>query len=245
VPASSDEVALHRDGYHVGMGPRGPWAWVQRIRLRPETVGDAVEDVRGLMREREKTLASWWVSDWSTPPDVEERLVACGLSVVEGDYDIGALALTTEPPPGPQEVAARATRTVEEHLAATRVADVAFDLPADRRLSDAEVAAEYEASRCSNRAVVYAAWIDGELVATARAYFGPRGGLLAGGCTAPWARGRGAYRALVRARWDDAAARGTPALVVQAGAQSEPILRRLGFEQVCRFRRLHDDLERP
>jgi len=46
--------------------------------------------------------------------------------------------------------------------------------------------------------------------------------------------------ALVRAHWDEAVARDTPALVVQAGTMSAPILRRLGFEQVCRFRRLHD-----
>jgi hypothetical protein len=48
----------------------------------------------------------------------------------------------------------------------------------------------------------------------------------------PEARGRGAYRALVRARWDDAAERGTPALTVHAGALSRPILERLGFVTV-------------
>ena len=45
----------------------------------------------------------------------------------------------------------------------------------------------------------------------------------------PELRGRGAYRALVRARWDHAAARGTPLLVVQAGDLSAPVLDRLGF----------------
>jgi predicted acetyltransferase len=59
-----------------------------------------------------------------------------------------------------------------------------------------------------------------------------------GGAVLPEARGRGAYRALVRARWDDAVARGTPALTVGAGPMSEPILRRLGFEQIVQFRRL-------
>jgi len=38
------------------------------------------------------------------------------------------------------------------------------------------------------------------------------------------ARGRGAYRALVAARWADAVERGTPALVTQAGAMSKPML---------------------
>ena len=45
-------------------------------------------------------------------------------------------------------------------------------------------------------------------------------------------RGRGIYRALVRARWDDAVACGTPALTVLAGRLSGPILEKLGFEVV-------------
>ena len=64
---------------------------------------------------------------------------------------------------------------------------------------------------------------------------------LIGGSTAEWARGRGVYRALVRARWNYAAARGTPALVTDADpATSYPILRSLGFEDVCTIRRLED-----
>ena len=59
---------------------------------------------------------------------------------------------------------------------------------------------------------------------------------LFGGATLPEARGRGAYRALVAARWEDAVARGTPVLVTQAGAMSRPILARLGFREVCEIR---------
>ena len=99
---------------------------------------------------------------------------------------------------------------------------------------------EFERLREAEHERVYAAWVDGRIAGAARAYFTPRGAMMAGGATAPWARGRGAYRALVRARWDDAATRGTPALGVHANARSGPILRRLGFEQVLRFRRLQD-----
>ena len=56
----------------------------------------------------------------------------------------------------------------------------------------------------------------------ASASFGERGAALFGGSTLPEARGRGAYRALVAARWDDAVARGTPVLVTQAGPMSRP-----------------------
>ena len=63
-----------------------------------------------------------------------------------------------------------------------------------------------------------------------------RGVFLIAGSVAPWARGRGVYRALVRARWDFAVAQGTPALVTEALAStSYPIL------QAARLHRgLHD-----
>ena len=50
----------------------------------------------------------------------------------------------------------------------------------------------------------------------------------------PATRGRGCYRALVRARWDAAVELGTPGLAVQAQyGTSFPILRRLGFVEVA------------
>jgi hypothetical protein len=57
------------------------------------------------------------------------------------------------------------------------------------------------------------------------------------------ARGRGAYRALLRARWDDAVALGTPVLITQGGSMSRPILERLGFERVGEVHMLVDTFE--
>ena len=79
---------------------------------------------------------------------------------------------------------------------------------------------------------------------------GPRrptehGLLLYGGATLPHARGRGAYRALLRVRWDDAVALGTPALITQGGAMSRPILERLGFERVGEVDVLLDRFDAP
>jgi GNAT superfamily N-acetyltransferase len=56
----------------------------------------------------------------------------------------------------------------------------------------------------------------------------------------PVYRGRGVYRALVRARWDAALARGTLALVTQAGQMSRPILQRLGFRTLRESREFLD-----
>ena len=113
-------------------------------------------------------------------------------------------------------------------------------MPDAWRRDEAEIVEEYEQLRDDTTSVLYAAWLEGRLVAAGRGFFSSRGVLLAGGSTVPWARGRGAYRALVRARWDDAVSRGTPVLAVQAGAMSAPILAGLGFEKLCQFRRIHD-----
>jgi archaeosine-15-forming tRNA-guanine transglycosylase len=86
----------------------------------------------------------------------------------------------------------------------------------------------------------YIALVDGEPVATGRATSTAAGVLLNGGSTVERARGRGAYRALVVARWADAVAQGKPVLVTQAGAMSRPILAGLGFREVCDIRILLD-----
>ncbi len=72
--------------------------------------------------------------------------------------------------------------------------------------------------------------MDGRVVGTGLAVFGAAGLNLFGGAVLADARGRGVYRALVRARWDLAVQLGTPALTVQAGRMSRPVLERLGFE---------------
>lgn len=89
--------------------------------------------------------------------------------------------------------------------------------------------------------LMHAVWLDGELVCAGTSAPTGHGLLLYGGATVARARGRGAYRALVRARWDDAVALGTPALITQGGGVSRPILERLGFERVGEVHMLLDD----
>ena len=215
---------------------------VQRIRLRDDEIDDAVDAARSFMRVTGASVASWWLSEHSTPADLEERLLDRGLFVVEGDYAIDGMLLTSAPPARPSDVEARAVLTVDEFVAATEAQYAAFDTPTERRRDVSALVDEFELERQSDVVRLYAAWVDSRLVGGGRAIFSPRGALLAGGSTVPWARGRGAYRALVRARWDDAVARGTPALAVAAGSMSAPILARLGFETTCGFRRIEDVL---
>jgi len=214
---------------------------VQGIRLAPNTVEEAVEGARSFMGRHGAHAARWLLCERSTPSDLEERLLALGLTPVARDYELDGMLLTSPPPPGPAEVEARRVRTPEEYVAARLLMYAAFGTPPERRLEEASLKCEFASVERAATGTTYGAWLEGRLAGAARSFFASQGALLAVGATAEWARGRGAYRALVRVRWDDLANRGGGALVVIAGAKSSPILTRLGFEKVLRFRRLADE----
>ncbi len=216
----------------------GVWAAVESIRLRDGEAAEAVTEVRGILERTRTRVASWWVSDRSTPADVEAQLVGAGLQVIPTDYRLDGLLATSPPPPGPPEVEVRRIDNVADWVEVRGLQEETFDNPPERRATPELLAAEFERTS----AVLFGAWLDGELAAAGAAMPTSRGMLLWGGATRPKARGRGCYRALVRARWDEAVRRGTPALTVSANEQSGPVLRRLGFEQVVAFRRLEDVL---
>jgi hypothetical protein len=135
----------------------------------------------------------------------------------------------------------RLVATLEEHACALEVMWEAFATTPERRAAQSERLGElFWAGLDHGATATLLAPVADRPVAAGRATFCDRGALLFGGSTLPEAHRRGAHRALVRARWDEAVRRGTSALVTQAGPGSEPILRRLGFEEVCRLRRPED-----
>jgi hypothetical protein len=207
------------------------WAGVERIRLREGELADAIEEVDAFMHESGAERASWWLTERSTPH--EAAFLASGLQRVETDYLFAAMVLTREPPTVDGIEVRRITR-FDEYAESRRLALEAFAEPNQRDPTEEDLTAEWE------RQVdpIFAAWLDGRMASVGRAFYTRVGAYLMGGSTAAWARGRGAYRAVVRARWDEAVRRGTPALAVGAGPMSRPILERLGFEQVLQFRRL-------
>jgi GNAT superfamily N-acetyltransferase len=219
----------------------GIWAAVAGIRLDDGEAAAAVADVRAELVRARSRVVSWWLSSRSTPPAVEEQLLEAGLQIVPRDYRLDGMLATGPPPPGPTDVEVRRATTAEEWAAVRFFQDSVFDNPPERRPSLESLAAEFERTN----AVLFGAWLDGELAAAAGATPSSRGMLLWGGSTKPEARGRGCYRALVRARWDEAVHRGTPVLTVCANERSSPILAKLGFERVLEFHRLEDVLSRP
>jgi GNAT superfamily N-acetyltransferase len=217
-------------------GADGVWAAVEGVRLRDGEAPEAVAEVRKLLAPTGGRVVSWWLTDRATPQDVEEQLLAAGLEVVADDYRLDGLLATAPPRDGPPEIDVRPATTPEEWAAFRELQDGVFDNPPERRPTREQLLAEFP----TTRNILFGAFLDGELVGAGAASPSSRGMLLWGGSVRADARGRGCYRGLVRARWDEAVRRGTPALTVSANDKSGPVLRRLGFESVLEFRRLED-----
>jgi predicted N-acetyltransferase YhbS len=233
---SGGALVVQTPRFVVVAGADGVWASVQGLRLRDCEAAAAVAEVRALLAPAGTRVVSWWLTERATPDDVEEQLLAAGLRVVGNDYRLDGLLATTPPPPGPPDVEVRRATSAEEWASFRELQDSVFDNPAERRPTREQLLAEF--GRTS--AVLFGAFLDGELVGAGAASPSSRGLLLWGGSVRADARGRGCYRALVRARWDEAVRLGTPALTVSANDRSSPALRKLGFEHVLGFRRLED-----
>ncbi len=209
-------------------------------------VTDPRADERGVpaLLEHVRTLVpagkhvTWFIGPSARPATLADELVALGLHTPYDGVDrYVAMALSAEPPPSPPNVVVREIETYEDYVTMAELTATAFGQPPELREKQRERLPDAFAKYCLDRGrstVSFVAEADGEPAATATALLTERGLFLIGGATAEAARGRGLYRALVRARWDYAVARGTPVLTVHANpATSFPILVRAGFEAFC------------
>jgi hypothetical protein len=231
--AGSERIDTGRYTLCIGTGRK--WNTVQRQRFPLEEVDSVIAEVRATLRERGRTQTQWEVGS-SAPAGLVEALLERGIAQDREPYAV-ALVLTEEPPPAAEGLSARRVETFEEYLAANAVQWEAFEASEEDIAEAREMLPRlYE----STPNLMHAVWLDGEIVCAGTSAPTEHGFLLYGGATVPRARGRGAYRALNRARWDDAVARGTPALITQGGSMSRPILERLGFTRVGEVHMLID-----
>jgi hypothetical protein len=234
-PLSPGAERIETGRYTLCLGVGSTWNTVQRQRFPLEELDDVIEEVRAHLRERGRTRTQWEVGS-KAPDGLVDALLARG---VRRDGDGYAVALVlTEEPPEPAGLVARRIETFDEYAAANAVQWEAFESPA-AEIAEGKAALRQRYEDTVN--LMHGVWLDGELVCAGTATPCEHGLLLYGGATLPRARGRGAYRALIRARWDDAVALGTPALITQGGTMSRPILERLGFERVGEVHMLVDE----
>jgi GNAT superfamily N-acetyltransferase len=230
VPLRPGHERIVTDRYVLWLGGRDqPGSNVaQRFRFSVGELDAVRAEIQEHVRDRGRTVCSWEVGSSATPADLVERLLELGLEEDDEPLRLG-MALTTPPPEVPG-VEVRRAETDDDRRLAARIAAAVFGTP------------YVEPATPGSGTVVYLAYVDGRPVARATGSFTEHGVTLFGGAVLPEARGRGAYRALVRARWDDAVSRRTPLAVTDAGSQSRPILARLGFREVCTIRALIDRL---
>ena len=209
-----------------GRGDEPGWNVAQRFRLRAGELDEVRAEIHAHLRRAGGRRARWEVGSQCDAGDLVERLLRARARRRRADAARGrdgADRAAGAPPPAGVEV--RRAESDEELLDGRpdrrgRVRRPGADRCANRRRRPDNVDLPRVPRRQAGRARPPA-----RSRSTASTLFG--------GATLPEARGRGAYRALVAARWDDAVARGTPVLVTQAGAMSRPILATLGFREVC------------
>jgi hypothetical protein len=184
------------------------------------------------------------VGDHAQPADLGEHLLRLGAIPDADDPLFTGMVLEREPEPA-VGVEVRPIETFEEDAAATEAQWRSFHFTEEQKAElRPNLRERYETVEAFDQWERFIALVDGAIVGSAASAYLPLGAYLMAGNVVAEARGRGVYRALVRARWDAAVAHGTPRLIVQAGAMSKPILDRLGFETVCTIRAFRDSTSR-
>jgi GNAT superfamily N-acetyltransferase len=222
-----DCVLLHQ----VGMS-YPPASGAYRLRFEPAIVDDRIAAVREWFRGHGREEFVWWIGSSATPSDLETRLLEQGAT----PWEDGVIAsmLTEQPPPEVPGIEVRRVETFEEFVVGREIAWATAGFTEQQAAETrATLPGKWEERRRTDNGASYVAYVDDEPVASGDMIFLPFASFLSGASTKPAYRGRGVYRALVRARWDEAARRGTPALIVGAGRMSRPILERIGFRAVA------------
>lgn len=242
LPARPSTARLDAGDVVLRHFPHSPHYWygsATRPRFSDSTVDRRVAEVRDWFREQGRREFMWMVGDSATPIGLADRLLASGARWDE-DPDGEAMILDHEPPPAPSGIVIRRIETLADYAASMRIAleDAGLE---EWAKTEAGLEAAWAEARTDDQMYGFLAVEAGEPIGFAQLVWLTNGlPYLGGATTLRAARGHGAFRALVRARWDEAAARATPLLLVQAGRMSAPILAGLGFRTVGHVRTLVD-----
>jgi GNAT superfamily N-acetyltransferase len=174
----------------------------------------------------------WKVYDYDQPPDLKERLNACGFTVEEKEA-IMVLDLEHAPARLWQPVIHNVQRIADPE----KISDV---LAVEEKVWNEDFSwlghfLREALSRYPEQMSVYVAYMGGQAVSAAWTYFPKRSQFasLWGGSTHSDFRGKGLYTALLAVRAQEARARQVSYLTVDASDMSRPILEKFGFERIA------------
>lgn len=218
----SEVVLLHRPG-------GGAWSSLaSRIRFDVANIDSNVVATRSWFHGHGVDEFRWLIGRSATPEGVSAELIERGALPDAAEPELAAMVLDREPPRVPG-INVRPIASLADFERMQSISRDVFGGP-DALGGQTAVRARWNEFRATPGSAAFLAELDGAPVAygvMSRIEHGPV--LLAGGVTLPEARGHGAYRALIRARWEAARDAGIPILVTQAQASSRPILEGLGF----------------
>jgi GNAT superfamily N-acetyltransferase len=220
----------------------------QFVEPLPElTVADvdaAVEEAREAVRAHGRSALVWLTGPdhpWLGDALVQRGLLHEDSSALESTET--AMVMLGDPGERANAVMVSVVDSYDAFVTSTDVEAIAFGASGDElratRAQNADRWNDYASDHANRR---WNAAIDGQVVGTAAGAFGEGGLNLFGGAVLPEARGNGVYRALVQARWEAAVRHGTPALTVQAGRMSRPVLEKLGFTAIAEMPTFVDEL---
>src|SRR5512132_3907837 len=232
-PPRPGEERVVRPGYAAIIGTESDAHHnvVQRLRLAEDEVAATVAEVRAIFAAKGRRQITWEVGDHAEPKDLAERLIALGMKPFAPNDLSVAMVLTRPLVSMDTAVTVRRVTTFEEFARGSWIFRRGFESD-DAPETDPEVAQRWTEHRSVATHERYMAFDGNEPIAVADAVFLEAGVVMCGGATIASARSKGAYRALINARWEEGQRRGTPTLITQAGPMSRPILERLGFEEV-------------
>jgi GNAT superfamily N-acetyltransferase len=227
-----------RPDYVLDLSPSSENSTVSRVRTTTDRLDVTIGEVRKALRDNGFTGCAWFVGPSARPVGLKEHLLKRGF--VSSDRPpheprFTAMVLTGPPrTPAPGSgIEARRVRDRDEYSqafrAALRVHGVSEKV-IDQWVDACLVGWDHPSGVARMTNIAFA---DGVLAGVGLATYGPSAHFLAGAAVLPAFRGRGVYRALLASRWSDAVVSGKPALAVQAGEMSRPILKRCGFEEGC------------
>jgi GNAT superfamily N-acetyltransferase len=233
-----------RYAIHLGVMPGPHGTVVQRLRLSGADVPAAIEEVRARLAAEGRRTSTWEVGPSATPAGLAQELLAAGMRAAPEPV---ATAMLLDRPlvddaPIAEGVRVRPVESLEDFRRVQELFWACFRVTPDADTL-AELPRSYEGFASCTHWKRWLAWKDGTAIAAADSTITPAALVLCGGATHPDARGQGAYRALLAARWDEAVRHGVPRLVTQAGAMSRPILQRLGFREIASIRIFADGPE--
>jgi GNAT superfamily N-acetyltransferase len=217
-----------------------------RIRTTAEELDDTIAEVRRALRDASFVRNTWHIGPSCRPEGLVERLLERGfVPATSPPYEASSTVMILARPPAHATtttgIEVRKVSSEDEYRQAISIAMEAFnESPEDAKGWYEAVPSLWKAQADGVNQYTHIAFLDGRPVGFGFANVTRRAVLLGGSGVLESARGRGVYRALVAARWEEARRLGHEGLTIHAGSMSKPILEHCGFEAVCRIDILED-----